>query len=86
MAYIVKVNGVEVKHKNRVALKIIEEFINKHKNESFDYFDNRLNKQNFSSTKVIIDEKEKNSFISQKGEQEFKIRYFWYIFWYIKKI
>lgn len=77
MPYIARVNEVEVRHKNRVALEIIKQFINNNKNETIEFFRKKLNGRKFSSSLIIIDEYEKNEFILNKGEQEFRTRYFW---------
>jgi len=76
MAYKAKVNGIERQYKNRVALEIIKQFIEKNKNKSYEDLQEIFAKSNFSSSKIIIDESEKNLFISKKGEKEFKRRYF----------
>lgn len=36
MTYIAKVNGVEVRHKNRIALEIIKQFINENLNKTIE--------------------------------------------------
>jgi len=77
MIYKAKINGIEREHKNRVALEIIKQFIDKNQAKSYEDFQEIFNKSSFSSSKVIIDETKKNLFVSEKGEKEFKTRYFW---------
>lgn len=77
MPYRAKINGIEIQHKKRVALEIIKQYIENNINTlSISQLKEQLNDKHFSGVDVILDDNDKNDFISRRGEQEFLTRYF----------